>query len=157
MYVINALYLWPITVWTYLEYGRPALPVKNVQHGATASVHDPLLHQHSTDTVHHTGIYGTENANAYARNNMANTGGAHQHHGEMSADRPIFATITIATCHCGAGCVLGDIVGEWLVYRTGATIGGSMLYTAFIIGESASITDLQPPPAPLAEVLCKVC
>jgi hypothetical protein len=121
------------------------MPVKkNVQDGAAASEHDPLLHQHSTDTVHHSGMHGTENANAYAGHNMGNSGGAHQRHREMSADRPIFATITIATCHCGAGCVLGDIVGEWLVYRTGVTIGGSMLYAAFIIGGSASITDLQP-------------
>jgi len=51
----------------------------------------------------------------------------------MNADRPMFATITIATCHCGAGCVLGDVVGEWLIYRSGATIGGSMLYAAFIV------------------------
>jgi hypothetical protein len=46
----------------------------------------------------------------------------------------MFATITIATCHCGAGCVLGDIIGEWLVYKSGATVGGSMLYAAFIVG-----------------------
>lgn len=35
-------------------------------------------------------------------------GGAHQHLHGMSA---MFATITVATCHCGAGCVLGDMIG----------------------------------------------
>ncbi len=65
---------------------------------------------------------------------------AHRHHHSMSASRPMFASVTIATCHCGAGCVLGDIIGEWLVYRSNATIGGSMLYAAFVVGEYASIT-----------------
>jgi len=135
VYVINALYLWPITVWTYLEYGRPDMPAKeeNVEDGTVASEHDPLLHQHTTDTDHRAGTQGTASGNSHAGHNMDHSGGAHRHHHEMSVDRPIFATITIATCHCGAGCVLGDIVGEWFVYRTGVTVGGSMLYAAFII------------------------
>ena len=29
--------------------------------------------------------------------------------------------------HCGAGCTLGDIVGEWLIYAFGWTIGGFAL------------------------------
>ena len=45
---------------------------------------------------------------------------ARMHHG--SSDRPMFATITIAVCHCGAGCLLGDVVGEWLVYGAGISI-----------------------------------
>jgi len=70
--------------------------------------------------------------NGHDGHGMEHGGGANQHH-DMSADRPMFATITIATCHCGAGCVLGDIIGEWLIYRSDATIGGSMLYAAFIV------------------------
>merc|ERR1712227_1071718 len=35
----------------------------------------------------------------------------------------MFATVTVGVCHCGAGCVLGDIVGEWLVYGTNAAFG----------------------------------
>lgn len=26
VYIINALYLWPITLWYYLRYGRPSKP-----------------------------------------------------------------------------------------------------------------------------------
>jgi hypothetical protein len=47
----------------------------------------------------------------------------------------MFATITVAVCHCGAGCVLGDIVGEWLVYGTGATINGRMLWVEYLVGK----------------------
>ena len=57
--------------------------------------------------------------------------GGHCHGGE----RPMFATITVAVCHCGAGCVLGDIAGEWLVYGTGATINGRLLWVEYLVGE----------------------
>jgi len=132
------------------------MPAKeeNVEDGTVASEHDPLLHQHTTDTDHRAGTQGTASGNSHAGHNMDHSGGAHRHHHEMSVDRPIFATITIATCHCGAGCVLGDIVGEWFVYRTGVTVGGSMLYAAFIIGESAPLPiTIYNPPSRLAELL----
>lgn len=46
----------------------------------------------------------------------------------------MFATVTVAVCHCGAGCLLGDIVGEWLVYGTHATINGHHLWVSFLVG-----------------------
>ena len=103
---------------------------------------DPLLHSrhgmghgegpHQVNGHHNRGVEQGPEAH----------GSHHHHHDDMSANRPIFASITIATCHCGAGCVLGDIIGEWLVYRLGATVGGSMLYAAFIVGKSAPIITL---------------
>lgn len=48
----------------------------------------------------------------------------------------MFATVTVAVCHCGAGCVLGDVIGEWLVYGTGATINGESLWVAYLVGKS---------------------
>lgn len=35
--------------------------------------------------------------------------------------------------HCGAGCVLGDLVGEWLVYGTGVMINGHDIWPALLI------------------------
>lgn len=49
----------------------------------------------------------------------------------------MFATVTVAVCHCGAGCVLGDVIGEWLVYGTGATINGESLWVAYLVGGSS--------------------
>ncbi|KAK0964263.1 hypothetical protein LTR54_018394, partial [Friedmanniomyces endolithicus] len=65
----------------------------------------------------------------HAGHDMSSHGG-HQH---GSTDRPMFATITVAVCHCGAGCVLGDIIGEWLVYGTGASINGRSLWCEYLI------------------------
>src|SRR5271154_3050022 len=38
----------------------------------------------------------------------------------------------ISATHCGAGCVLGDIVSEFAVYASGAVILGSMLWASFV-------------------------
>jgi len=150
VYIINALYLWPITVWTYIKYGRPEMPEKksNTADRTETGEDDPLLHSYRR-VNHGGGNSGGERhldrsepaTGPRAGDQVLNTADEHNSHGlehgnnhhHMNADRPMFATITIATCHCGAGCVLGDLVGEWLLYRFGATIGGSMLYAAFIV------------------------
>lgn len=41
----------------------------------------------------------------------------------------MFAGVT----HCGAGCVLGDIVGEWLVYGIGVTINQRFIWPELLI------------------------
>lgn len=110
VYVVNALYLWPITLWTYLNYGRPKKPVKGEQ-----------VQSHC---AHHAAQEKPEE-------------GGHDHHSHGSSERPMFATVTVAVCHCGAGCVLGDIIGEWLVYGTGAKINGEALWVEYLVGKSS--------------------
>ena len=46
---------------------------------------------------------------------------------------PTWITSAKAISHCGAGCVLGDIGGEWLVRATGMTIAGKPLYADFLL------------------------
>lgn len=132
VYIINALYLWPITMWTYLNYSRPEKPAaegasrtKNCHdkdsshvsssgnleacqnHQGHGSIGEDQIRDHHD---HHTDVAQIDETNAHS----------HHHHG---GDRPMFATVTIGVCHCGAGCVLGDIVGEWILYGTNAAIG----------------------------------
>jgi hypothetical protein len=38
----------------------------------------------------------------------------------------------VSATHCGAGCVLGDIVSEFAVFASGAVILGSMLWASFL-------------------------
>lgn len=52
----------------------------------------------------------------------------------ISSDRHMFATVTVSVCYCGAGCLLDDIVGEWLVYGIDIKIRGRMLWAEFLIG-----------------------
>jgi hypothetical protein len=41
--------------------------------------------------------------------------------------------IAVAVSHCGAGCTLGDIAGEWLIYATGLSFAGGVFQTRLLI------------------------
>lgn len=46
---------------------------------------------------------------------------------DMNESRPQWHSVTLSTLHCGAGCVLADIIGEWFTYFIPVSIGGSVL------------------------------
>ncbi|EME78991.1 uncharacterized protein MYCFIDRAFT_208641 [Pseudocercospora fijiensis CIRAD86] len=121
VYVVNALYLWPITLWTYLNYGRPAKP-PNRSRLPSQTDEKPAVESGAGHCCHG-GSKEQEPATAEPA--------CHRQ------DRPMFATITVAVCHCGAGCVLGDIIGEWIVDGAGITINGRTLWPAYLIGQSS--------------------
>ena len=57
----------------------------------------------------------------------------------MGGSRPMWATVAIGVSHCGAGCVLGDLVGEWLVYGTSTTINNRAIWPELLIDYAFAI------------------
>jgi hypothetical protein len=50
----------------------------------------------------------------------------HMHAAGMNGGaRDSWWQVSLSTTHCGAGCTLGDIGGEWIVWATGWTIGST--------------------------------
>jgi hypothetical protein len=45
---------------------------------------------------------------------------------------PTWAQSALATSHCGAGCALADLVTEFVLFRLGVTVAGSMLLASFV-------------------------
>ena len=149
--MVNALYLWPITLWTYIKYGRPPKLEKKRAVMPSHAAHNPphaqggeeAGHGHATVGGAADGVSGsfhdaTETHKVSSNHRLEDEHGHHSHsHG--SSDRPMFATVTVAVCHCGAGCVIGDIIGEWLVYGTDATIKRRTLWPEYLIGERLAI------------------
>jgi hypothetical protein len=45
---------------------------------------------------------------------------------------PSWSQAALADTHCGAGCVLADIVTEFTLFATGATLFGTALYASFV-------------------------
>jgi hypothetical protein len=41
-------------------------------------------------------------------------------------------SVGISDTHCGAGCALGDVIGEWAVFVLGATIAGVALWPEYL-------------------------
>ena len=154
VYIVNALYLWPITLWTYLLYGRPQKAAKGE---GPPSCHNANKESSAPETAERDGADAqNDHGQPHCDNchhqpgeleNQATEPGQHegpgahdqhqdQHHEHQhGGERPIFATVTVAVCHCGAGCVLGDIIGEWLVYGTGAAINGESLWVNYLVGK----------------------
>jgi hypothetical protein len=44
--------------------------------------------------------------------------------------RPRWQSVVLSTLHCGAGCTLADIVGEWFLFFVPVAIGGSLQHSA---------------------------
>ncbi len=149
---INATYMGPLTLFLYFKYGRPSKP--EPRDGSDQHDHSTMGHDHSQ--MHHRHLSGVNYDSSYTtganrdaedastpidvekRNNMDDMGehqmqpGGHAGH-HKDGGRPTWATVMIGVSHCGAGCVLGDIVGEWLVYGTGAEINGASIWVELLV------------------------
>jgi hypothetical protein len=45
---------------------------------------------------------------------------------------PFSVSAGISDTHCGAGCALGDVISEWVLFAVGATIAGVALWPEYI-------------------------
>lgn len=50
-----------------------------------------------------------------------------------SSRAPAWRSGALSASHCGAGCVLGDIVGGWAVFVTGWTLFGERLFSEYVL------------------------
>jgi hypothetical protein len=46
--------------------------------------------------------------------------------------KPVWQSVFVGSTHCGAGCSLGDVLAEWIVFGAGVTLAGSALYAGFV-------------------------
>uniref|UniRef100_UPI0020330DF8 DUF4396 domain-containing protein n=1 Tax=Caballeronia sp. INML3 TaxID=2921752 RepID=UPI0020330DF8 len=47
--------------------------------------------------------------------------------GVKKSEAPMWQANFLGATHCGAGCALGDFIGEWLAFEMALTIAGSEL------------------------------
>jgi hypothetical protein len=55
------------------------------------------------------------------------------HANQERPSKPFWQSVFVSTTHCGAGCVLGDILGEWTVFVAALTIAGSRLWADYVV------------------------
>ena len=56
--------------------------------------------------------------------------------GEMSMQgmqRPYWQSVALSALHCGAGCTLADIIGEWFTNYVPVTVAGSQLFGNWVL------------------------
>ena len=52
-------------------------------------------------------------------------------HEERAAHDPTWRQIAVSDTHCGAGCVIGDVISEFSLFALGWTLLGGPLYSAY--------------------------
>jgi hypothetical protein len=55
-----------------------------------------------------------------------------EHQREAPPEKPRWAGIAVDVSHCGAGCTLGDIIAEFVVFGLGVTMAGIALFPELI-------------------------
>jgi hypothetical protein len=53
--------------------------------------------------------------------------------GDGKREKPFWSSVLVGDTHCGAGCTIGDFIGEWVVFVSGLTIGGSRLGADYVL------------------------
>jgi hypothetical protein len=51
--------------------------------------------------------------------------------GISGPDAPRWVRIGISTSHCGAGCTLGDIAAEWIIFAFGLSLFGATIFASY--------------------------
>ena len=46
--------------------------------------------------------------------------------------RPRWPSVAVSVSHCGAGCVLGDVIAEFVLFAVGASIAGEALFAEYV-------------------------
>ena len=57
---------------------------------------------------------------------------AYRQRANVRGHYPFAVSVGISDTHCGAGCALGDVIGEWVLFAVGATIAGVALWPEYI-------------------------
>jgi hypothetical protein len=62
---------------------------------------------------------------------QASMHGMRREHSPAGAPNPTFTQVAISASHCGAGCVIGDVIAEFAVFSLGMTMLGVTLFASY--------------------------
>jgi hypothetical protein len=128
VFPITALYLGPFALMLYWRWARAAAPTAqppmqmsrtSVPQAARASAHD-RERMHSGQRTHReeADVAGSESADDQVA--------------ASERARPGWVTMVIEVSHCGAGCILGDVISEFVIFALGLTIAGLTLGAEYV-------------------------
>ena len=81
---------------------------KDVESGANANAMDTTPSNAKSDAPTHHYHHDHNASSEKKQENSTHQGremSVHEHHHDMNAERPMFATVNVGVCHCGAGCL----------------------------------------------------
>jgi hypothetical protein len=106
VFPITALYFGPFALALYLRWGRAGVRPRS----APSYTQRPSQHPSADATK------------------MRDPGPS----APSTSERPWWATMAIEVSHCGAGCTLGDLIAEWVIFALALTIAGYALFAEYV-------------------------
>jgi hypothetical protein len=114
VFPITALYFGPLAVAFYLRWGRAAADMTTA----------PMAMSHAS-------VPQTEVTPAAGGLRVPDA--QHAHGGMTGArEKPWWAMMATEVSHCGSGCVLGDVISEFVIFALALTIAGSTLGAEYV-------------------------
>jgi hypothetical protein len=117
VYPITALYFGPLAVWFYWRWGRA--PAK--AHASTAPLHADPVAEAALAGPGHPGQLPREHASPAPAGEPQ----------PAARRRPGWVMMATEVSHCGAGCVLGDVVSEFVIFWFALAIAGTTLWAEY--------------------------
>ena len=108
VWILTALWGSYLASWAYNKFGRST---------------------HSTDSSQESNMNGNmdmkmDRSMDMSMNDMPMDG---------NSERPKWQSIALSALHCGAGCTLADIIGEWITHYIPISIGGSLIFGNWVL------------------------
>jgi hypothetical protein len=126
VFPITALYFGPFALAFYWRWGRAAsgtaMPSMSMSGAAVSPA--PMMSDNDSGQMH-----------GHTDHDMAgHAGPAHAHEPEPRGRpaRPGWVTMAIEVSHCGSGCVLGDVLSEFVIFALALTIAGATLGAEYV-------------------------
>jgi hypothetical protein len=124
VFPITALYFGPLALAFYWRWGRAAAspaaaPMSmSPEPASQAAVPRPggVLQLQTTDAAH--GGHGVS--------------GADEQGAPRTRRKPWWAMMATEVSHCGSGCVVGDVISEFVIFALALTLAGSVLATEYV-------------------------
>jgi hypothetical protein len=130
VYPITALYFGPLALAFYWRWARadrrPAAAPASVNR---ESVPRPAMAPAGDGQQAHRGQHADHDM---AGGHGAERAGEPTPPGKATRGKPYWATMATEVSHCGSGCVLGDVISEFVIFALALTIAGTALWAEYI-------------------------
>jgi Domain of unknown function (DUF4396) len=130
VYPITALYFGPLALAFYWRWARARRrPAAAPASASRESVPRPAMAPAGDGPGAHR---GQPAGHDMAGGHGADRAGVPMPSGKAKRGKPYWATMATEVSHCGSGCVLGDVISEFVIFALALTIAGTALWAEYI-------------------------
>lgn len=124
VWMLTALWSGVLGLIAYFRFGRETKPAQTTIPQKVSENQIPAMAMPAPNNSEH-----TDSTMGMKMEHMSNM----QSPAMAMPKRSKWESITLSTLHCGAGCTLADLIGEWFLFFVAVKIGGSLLIGGMVV------------------------